>query len=333
MELVCPAGNFRSLKAAVDEGADAVYIGMNDKTNARYFPGLNFQQHGLEKAIAYAHGKGTRVFVAINTYPQQDNRKNWTDAVDRGVEAGADALIIADTGVLRYAADKQSGVNLHLSVQGSSTSRESLLFYVNEFGIKRAVLPRVLSLKQVERLATRTPVELEVFGFGSLCIMVEGRCYLSSYITGDSPNNCGVCSPAHAVKWEDRDGTLTTRLNDVVIDRFTANETAGYPTLCKGRFRIGQDIFYALEEPTSLNALHLLNPLHKAGIKAIKIEGRQRSPAYVATVTAIWRQAIDSFLSSSVPERWEPSDAWNRQLCSVAEGTQTTYGAYHRSWQ
>lgn len=338
MELVCPAGNFPSLKAAVDNGADAVYIGINDKTNARYFPGLNFHHNNLHKAVDYARSRGTRVFLAINTFPQQSNWQDWVNAVDCGMDNEVDALIIADTGVLHYAADKQASipdckVNLHLSVQGSSTSHESLMFYVNQFGIKRAVLPRVLSLKQIERLAAKTPLELEVFGFGSLCIMVEGRCYLSSYLTGDSPNNCGVCSPAHAVKWEETENTLTTRLNDIVIDRFKPNEAAGYPTLCKGRFKVDDTVFHALEEPTSLNAMALLPQLQEAGIKAIKIEGRQRAPAYVAKVTSIWRQALDNFLQTYDSSLWQPNSQWVQQLASVAEGEQTTFGAYHRSWQ
>lgn len=333
MELVCPAGNFPSLKAAVDNGADAVYLGLNNKTNARYFPGLNFNKSNISKAIDYAHQHNTRVFIAINTYPQQNNWQSWCEAVDVGIDAGVDALIIADTGVLSYAADKNSNVNLHLSVQGSATNLESLNFYATQFGIKRAVLPRVLSVKQVERLAQKSPVELEVFGFGSLCIMAEGRCYLSSYVTGDSPNNCGACSPAHAVKWEDNNGILSTRLNDILIDQFNPNEPAGYPTLCKGRFRVNQDVFHALEEPTSLNVLDLLPSLYKANVKAIKVEGRQRSPAYVACVTRVWREALDVFLENPETTQWQPSAEWLEALDSVSEGSQTTLGAYHRAWQ
>jgi len=332
MELVCPAGNFASLKAAVDSGADAVYIGINDKTNARYFPGLNFNHNNLGHAVDYARNKGVRVFLAINTFPQQANWQHWCSAVDCGIDADVNALIIADVGVMNYAASRNTKANLHLSVQASSTSHESLLFYYNNFGIKRAVLPRVLALKQIERLANKTPIELEVFGFGSLCIMVEGRCYLSSYLTGDSPNNCGVCSPAHAVDWKETNGTLTTRLNNIVIDRFLPGEAAGYPTLCKGRFRAEENTYHVMEEPTSLNAMELIPKLSTFGIKAIKIEGRQRSPAYVAKVTSIWRKAIDDFKKSN-NTAWTPKEQWNQALAALAEGTQTTYGAYHRSWQ
>ena len=112
--------------------------------------------------------------------------------------------------------------------------------------------------------------------------MAEGRCLLSSYATGDSPNNKGVCSPAHAVRWVERDGNLDARLNNIMIDQYAPGEPAGYPTLCKGRFLVDGEVDHALEEPTSLNALSLLPRLLAMGVSAIKIEGRQRSPAYVA---------------------------------------------------
>jgi len=95
----------------------------------------------------------------------------------------------------------------HLSVQASATNHEAIALYHERYGIQRAVLPRVLTLSQVAHVVRHTPVEIEVFGFGSLCVMVEGRCALSSYATGCSPNNAGVCSPAEAVRWDDAGGS------------------------------------------------------------------------------------------------------------------------------
>lgn len=331
MELVCPAGNLQSLKLAVDSGADAIYVGLSNNTNARYFAGLNFDDQTLAEGVRYAHARGRRVFMAINTYPQQARWPLWQQAVDTAAHLRMDAVILADIGLLAYAAEQHPALPRHLSVQGSATHLESLNFYHQHFGIRRAVLPRVLSLRQVERLTGKAPVEIEVFGFGSLCIMAEGRCYLSSYITGDSPNNCGACSPAHAVRWQDTPRGLESRLHDVLIDRYQPNERAGYPTLCKGRFQVEGHTFHALEEPTSLNALDLLPQLANAGIKAIKIEGRQRSPAYVAKVTKVWRAAIDRCRQQGDAFRADP--AWHEALASVSEGSQTTLGAYHRPWQ
>ena len=331
MELVCPAGNLPSLKAAVDEGADAVYLGFRDATNARNFAGLNFNEAGMRSGIAYAQQRGRRVFLALNTYPQPDGWSNWQAAVDRAAALGVDALIAADMGVLDYASEHHPDLPLHLSVQGSATNRESLRFYHERFGIRRAVLPRVLSLEQVREVVARSPVQIEVFGFGSLCVMVEGRCLLSSYAAGQSPNTHGCCSPASEVHWEETSKGLEVRLGGVLTDRFADHESAGYPTICKGRYQAGGAAYYAIEEPTSLNTLDLLPQLRIAGVSAIKIEGRQRSPAYVRQVTKVWRSALDA--AAREGERFVPRREWMSVLGRVAEGTQTTLGAYHRPWQ
>lgn len=331
MELVCPAGNLPSLKAAVDNGADAAYLGFRDDTNARRFPGLNFDAATAARAVQYAHAAGGRVFVAVNSYAQAGRTTRWTNAIDQAADIGADAVILADIALLEYAATHHPNLARHLSVQSSATNVDALSLYTEAFGIRRAVLPRVLSLMQIERLAANSPVDLEVFGFGSLCIMAEGRCHLSSYLTGESPNRQGICSPAWAVRWDEHDGVLDARLNGVLIDRYGPGEEAAYPTLCKGRFRTSTHTFHALEEPTSLNTLSLLPKLHAAGVRAIKIEGRQRSPGYVAQVAHIWRQALDAFARD--PECFAVGDAWQHTLTQLSEGAQTTLGAYHRPWQ
>lgn len=331
MKLVCPAGSLPTLREAVNSGADAVYLGFRDATNARAFPGLNFSDAEIERGIAYAHGKGCEVYLALNTYPTSERLAQWRSAVDRAAELGVDAIIAAEIAVLDHAARRHPGLRRHLSVQGSATTRAALRFYHEHFGISRAVLPRVLAMAQVERLAERSPVPLEVFAFGSLCIMVEGRCQLSSYLTGQSPNTCGVCSPAVFVRWEETAAGREVRLNGVLLDRFAADEAAGYPTVCKGRYQVENQVFHALEEPTSLNTLELLPRLAACGIAAVKIEGRQRSAAYVGTVTRIWRRALDRF--AAAPKRFAVDDAWQAQLAALSEGSQTTLGPYHRRWQ
>ena len=331
-ELVCPAGSLPAHKAAVDHGADCVYLGLRDATNARNFAGLNFDEAAIAKGIAYAHAKGAKVFMALNTYPQADNPGLWRSALDKAADLGVDAVILADPGLMQYAAQHHPKLRLHLSVQGSATNYDAINFYREQFGIVRAVLPRVLSMEQVQRVIDATPVEIEVFGFGSLCVMVEGRCALSSYVTGESPNTHGVCSPPKSVRWQETPKGLESRLGGVLIDRYAPGENAGYPTLCKGRFDVGEDEnYYAIEEPTSLNTLELLPKLIKMGVRAVKIEGRQRSPAYVAQVTKVWRDAIDNCLAD--PLRYAPKTAWMASLDQVAEGQQHTLGAYHRPWK
>ena len=331
MQLVCPAGNLPALQAAVDAGADAVYAGFRDQTNARAFPGLNFDDAELRAGIAYAHAKGSKVYLALNTYPDSARLRDWHAAVDRAAALGCDAIIAAEMAVLDYAARAYPELPRHLSVQGSATTAPALAYMHERFGIARAVLPRVLSIQQVERLCERAPVPLEVFAFGSLCIMVEGRCQLSSYVTGASPNRHGVCSPAKFVRWDEHaDGSRTVRLNGVLMDRYAPAEPAGYPTVCKGRFDVGGEIFHALEEPTSLNTLELLPRLQRAGVAALKIEGRQRGVAYVASVTRTWRAALDRLRDA--PAGWRVEDGWQQALSKHAEGHQTTLGPYHRAW-
>ncbi len=331
VELVCPAGSLPALRAAVDNGADAVYLGFRDGTNARNFPGLNFDQRGAREGIRYAHERGAKVLLALNTYPQPQTWSRWTRAVDQAAELGVDALILADAGLMRYAARTHPGLRLHLSVQGSATSAEAIAFYREQFGIQRVVLPRVLSAQQVRRVVAQTDVEVEVFAFGSLCVMVEGRCYLSSYVTGESPNTCGACSPARAVQWSEGAAGREVRLNGVLIDVFGAHEPAGYPVLCKGRFRVEGRLGYAMEEPTSLSVLDILPELLEMGVSAIKVEGRQRSPAYVAQVTRVLRQALDACHAD--PAGFAPREEWVAALQRVAEGHTHTLGALERQWQ
>lgn len=331
MQLVCPAGSLPALKAAVRQGADAIYVGFRDDTNARHFAGLNLDDKQFDTAVAHVREHQRQLYVAVNTYAQPDGWERWQRAVDRAADFGVDALIAADPGVLAYASRRHPQLALHLSVQGSATNAAALAFYQERYGIRRAVLPRVLSLAQVRQVAAKSPVPVEVFAFGSLCIMAEGRCHLSSYLTGESPNLCGVCSPAKAVRWNEEPEGLSSRLNGVLIDRYAKDEPAGYPTLCKGRFLVNGQRFHALEEPTSLNTLDLIPTLAAIGVAAVKIEGRQRSPAYVEQVTRVWRAALDAH--AAAPDAFSVQPQWRQALDGLSEGSQTTLGAYHRSWQ
>ena len=331
LELVCPAGSLPALKQAVDYGADTVYIGFRDATNARNFMGLNFSDKHVEEGIAYAHTRERKVLLALNTYPLPGQVEFWQAAVDRAARLGVDAMITADPGLMRYACENYPDLRLHLSVQGSATNYDAINFYARKFGIARVVLPRVLSIEQVEMVAQNTAVELEVFGFGSLCVMVEGRCALSSYVTGDAPNNKGVCSPAKAVQWINTPKGLESRLNGVLVDRYAEGEKSSYPTICKGRYLVGGESYYAIEEPASLNTLALLPKLKAIGVSAIKIEGRQRSPAYTAAVTKVWREALDVCNADST--HYQVNPAWDVVLAKQSEGQQQTLGAYYRAWK
>jgi O2-independent ubiquinone biosynthesis protein UbiU len=328
-ELVCPAGTPAALKTAVDAGADAVYCGLQNATNARNFPGLNFTPAELEQSLSYAHSRQARVLLAVNTFPPAGRFNLWRDAIDLAAKLGVDAVIVGDIGVADYAATTYPNLRLHLSVQAGASSPEAIQFYCHAFGIKRVVLPRILTVSEIAEIHREIPCEIEAFIFGNVGMMAEGRCSLSNYVTGVSTNMDGVCSPAANVRYEeDEDRTLTTKLGPFIIDRFACGENAGYPTICKGRYLCASNPggYYAFEEPVSLNLSALLPDLMRAGVTALKIEGRQRSRAYVKAVVSAYRKAVDEIMSGR-----EPALA---NLLALTEGHRETQGAYRsKTWR
>ncbi len=168
------------------------------------------------------------------------------------------------------------------------------IFLVEAFDAKRVVLPRTLTIGDIARIGRKVKCEIEVFVFGGLCVMAEGRCSLSSYATGKSPNMNGVCSSRRAMCGTDRTAPTWCRSSALIlsINRFSHGEAAGYPTLCKGRFDIGDARGYAFEDPVSLDVMGEIEALKDAGVSALKIEGRQRGKAYVAEVVSTLRQVL-----------------------------------------
>lgn len=326
LTLVCPAGTPAALDAALEAGADTVYCGFRDETNARNFPGLNFSRAEMKAAIARAHAAGRELYVAINTFPRAGGIAPWLRAVEDAVAFGADALILADLGLLSMTAKRHPHQRLHLSVQAAASSPEAIRFYHEAYGVRRVVLPRVLTLKEIKEINHEIPVETEVFAFGGMCVMAEGRCQLSSYVTGQSPNTHGVCSPASHVRYEQRGTMLLSRLGDVTIDQFSAGEAAGYPTLCKGRFGANGRTTHLFEDPVSLNVIERIPELMEAGVSALKIEGRQRGKAYVTRVVSEFRAAVDAVAAGR-------SAAPTGALISQAEGRRSTTGAYDKRWR
>ncbi|MCB8820554.1 ubiquinone anaerobic biosynthesis protein UbiU [Microvirga rosea] len=325
MELICPAGTPSSLRAAVDAGADAIYCGFRNETNARNFPGLNFSPEELADGVAYAHRKGVKVLVAINTFPRAGAIELWRRAVGDALGAGADALILCDIGLMSYAAERYPAARLHVSVQAAAANADAIRFYMERFNAKRVVLPRVLSVSEIAAIVREAGCEVEVFVFGGLCVMAEGRCSLSSYATGLSPNMNGVCSPASHVAYEEKGGAVVSRLGDFTINKFGKEEPAAYPTLCKGRFRTEISTGYIFEDPVSLDAATLLPSLRKAGVTALKIEGRQRSRAYIENVVRSFREALAAL------ENEQPIS--ERMLEAISEGQSNTLGAYRKTWR
>lgn len=328
-ELVCPAGTPAALRAAVDAGADAVYCGLTNATNARNFPGLNFSVQALEKSIPYARERGTKVLLAVNSFATAPGSALWREAVDIGARLKVDAVIVADIGVAQYASETHPDLRLHLSVQAGASSPEAIRFYCQEFGVKRVVLPRILTVAEISAIHREIPCEIEAFVFGNIGMMAEGRCSLTNYVTGLSTNMDGICSPASAVEYaEDEKGNLSAKLGNYEIDCFEKGESAGYPTICKGRYLTParKEAYYAFEEPISLNLSSLLPDLIKAGVTAFKIEGRQRSRSYVKSVVSAYRAAVDNIMEGNEPDL--------STLISLTEGGKQTQGAFKsKKWR
>jgi putative protease len=325
LELVCPAGTPAGLRAAINAGADAVYCGFRDETNARNFPGLNFSRVEMADGIAYAHARETKVLIAINTFPRAGNEEPWHKAVADSAALGADAVIIADIGLLGYAAEHFPQLRRHLSVQAAGANADLISFYAREFGVRRVVLPRVLTVEEIIAINAAVECETEVFVFGGLCVMAEGRCSLSSYVTGKSPNLNGVCSPPSHVRYVREGDDLVSSLNGFTIDRSGPLEPEPYPTICKGRFRADDFEGRIFELPASLDASQLIPALAAAGVTALKVEGRQRSKAYVSSVVRSLRDAIDRH-AAGLP-------AMPGVLRHLSEGQATTEGALRKVWR
>lgn len=328
-ELVCPAGTPAAARAAVDAGADAVYCGLQNATNARNFPGLNFTEEEIAETADYVHGRGAKILLAVNTFPPAGKFDLWRGAIDLAVRRGIDAVIVADIGVAAYASSRYPALRMHLSVQAGASSPEAIRFYCEEFGVKRVVLPHMLTVSEIADIHRQIPCEIEAFVFGNIGMMAEGRCSLTNYATGVSTNMDGICSAAGDVHYdEDAAGNLTVRLGNFVLDRFGCNESAGYPTICKGRYSCSArtEPYYAFEEPVTLNLSALLPDLMRAGVTALKIEGRQRSRAYVKAVVAAFRKAVDDIGAGK--------EARLADLIALTEGYRETEGAFRsKTWR
>lgn len=271
------------------------------------------------------------MLVAINTFPRAGAQQIWHRAVADAHQAGVQAVILADPGLIAHAAETHPDLRLHLSVQAAAANPDAINLYAQTFGIRRVVLPRVLTVDEITAINREIDIETEVFVFGGLCVMAEGRCSLSSWATGLSPNMNGVCSPASHVAYETVAGQNEARLGGLLIHRTAKGAPVPYPTLCKGCFTAPAtangpaQTGHIFEDPVSLDATELIPRLQKAGVTALKIEGRQRSRAYVAQVVRAFRAAVEA------AEAGQPMPTG--LLAKLTEGQAATTGAYAKTWR
>jgi putative protease len=291
-ELVLPAGNLEKLKTAVLFGADAVYLGGKEFSLRAYADNFTLEEMAMGLAFARQHNK--KVYVTVNILAHNRDLQQIPSYLEKLEEIQVDGLIISDPGIIKLARHYAPSLSLTLSTQASVTNYETAAFY-RDLGVKRIVLARELSLEEIEEIKQKVDIEIEMFIHGAMCVSYSGRCLLSHYMTGRSANY-GAC--AHPCRY-----------------RYALVEEK----------RPGQ--YYPIEEDQrgsyilnsrDLCLLEYVPRLMDIGIDAFKVEGRMKSPLYVASVASVYRQAIDQYTTRK--EEFSPDELnpWMEELTKTA---------------
>lgn len=283
VELMAPSRDFASLNAALSNGADSVYIGI-DGYNMRANV-ANFKREDIKNAVNLCHDHGVKLYVCTNTIMKDSDIESLNELFPILNSYKVDAVILSDLGALKIA--KENSIDVHMSVQSNLSNSESLNF-LKEYGVKRAVLSRELSLEEIKNIKSKTNLEIEVFVHGAMCMAVSGRCFLSSYFY-DKNANCGECLQPCRSEWK----LLSKDSKEVIIE--------------------GNEKLTHFFSPKDLCMIEHTPELIGAGIDAFKIEGRARPADYVATVTKVYREAIDKYETGN----WEFNEQWVDDLKKV----------------
>ena len=263
LELLAPAGNWDCAHAAVENGANAIYFGLESGFNARA-RAANFSLQDLPQLIQYLHLRGVRGYVTLNTLVFSSELSQFEQHVTRIAESGVDAVLVQDIGAAVLVREICPQLELHASTQMTLSSAEGLQGAA-EWGLSRVVLPRELSIQEISKIADQSPVGLEAFVHGALCVAYSGQCLTSESLGGRSANR-GQCAQACRLP---------------------------YDLLCDGEEVDLGDVQYLLS-PQDLAAYAQLPEMIAAGVTSFKIEGRLKTPEYVANVTSHYRQALDA---------------------------------------
>lgn len=282
IELLAPAGSMESLIAAINNGADAIYMG-GSKFSARAYAS-NFDNETIMKAVDYAHSYGVKVYVTMNILLKQSELKEALKYVGYLYEIGVDALIIQDTGLINLSKSIYPNFELHASTQMTVHNGDGALYY-KEKGLERIVLSRELSLDEIKYISTNLGIETEIFVHGALCVCYSGQCLMSSMIGGRSGNR-GRCAQSCRMQYTLKSETL--------------GERKGY-----------------LLSPKDTCLIEDVDAIIKSGTSSLKIEGRMKKPEYVAGVTQNYRKAIDKVIKNTKFDlnkgRNELAQLFNRQ--------------------
>ena len=291
-ELLSPAGNFEKLKAALLYGADAVYLagrrfGMRSAAD-------NFDNEELHAAAEYVHARGKKIYLTLNTMPHAHEYPALREFLHSIKDAGIDACIIADLGVMALVKEVLPDMEIHVSTQASIVSPEAALAYV-ALGAKRLVLARELTLPEIKAIKAALPesIELEAFVHGSMCVSYSGRCMLSNSLTGRDANR-GAC--AQPCRWG---YTITEEKRPEQPYPIEQNELGTFIMSSK-----------------DMCTVSIIPELIEAGIDSFKIEGRMKSAYYAAVVTNAYRMAIDAYEAS--PSDYTFDQRLMRELESVS---------------
>jgi U32 family peptidase len=316
VELLAPARDFAALESALKNGAHAVYIGL-ENYNMRAHT-ANFSLNNLADATERCHHHGARLYVCTNTVMRDSDINQLKTILPKIKAAEADAIIASDLGVLKIARDED--VDVHLSVQANISNLESLKL-LHELGVKRVILSRELSLNEIKELSSESPVEVEVFIHGAMCLAISGRCFLSSYLYQKNAN-CGECLQPCRKEWklvcQDENEVSPDSKEDCEIKDDNEIKEDNEISLSLGdntQTNEHEDVGFKghILSPRDLCMVEHIGELIDAGISSFKIEGRARPADYVATVTRVYREAIDSYEKG----KWEFQDRWLDELKKV----------------
>ncbi|MBQ2707588.1 MAG: U32 family peptidase [Clostridia bacterium] len=312
-ELLSPAGNFEKMKAAILYGADAVYLAGDDF--GMRAAADNFALEELFAAAEYAHARGVRINLTLNTMPHNDEYPKLIEFVKSIRTAGIDAVIAADIGVMALVREYLPEAELHVSTQMSTVSAPACRQW-HMLGAKRIVLARELTLAEIRSIRADLPeeIELEAFIHGSMCVSYSGRCLLSQHFVGRDANR-GRC--AQPCRWNMTYAPTTYAEPNLANDEGVAQYEIIEEKRPENRLPVIEDergTFFLSSKDMCM--IEHIPELMEAGIDSFKIEGRMKSEYYAAVVTNTYRMAIDRYLAD--PAHYEYDPAWLRELESVS---------------
>lgn len=291
IELLSPAGNMDKLKMAIRYGADAVYCA--GQAFGLRAGSANFNNEELKEAVEFVHAHGKKIYVTCNIIPHNEDLVGLEEYLQYLESIHVDAIIVADLGIFLLAKRVAPGLELHVSTQANTTNYLTTEFW-KEQGAARVVVAREVSIKDIKTMRESADIEIEAFIHGAMCISYSGRCLLSNYFTTTRDANRGQC--AQACRWK--------------YSLVESNRPGEYYPIEEDQH--GTYIFNSKD----LCLLKHIPELYEAGVDSLKIEGRMKSVHYVATVTKVYREAIDTYLKEG--KGWYVRDEWMEELEKIS---------------